>query len=92
MKAILTAITKGIGLEFDGRYESIFCYKSKNYAFSDGGNVTVCGSALRSRGTEPVLRALTNALIHRLIGVKEDVIQDMIDKLIDQIIDQPLQV
>ncbi len=27
----------GIELEFDGRYEAMFCYKAKNYALYDGG-------------------------------------------------------
>ena len=61
-------LPEGIELEFDGRYEAMFCYKAKNYALFDGERVTVRGSALRSRGIEPFLRELTHALIHGLLG------------------------
>jgi DNA polymerase elongation subunit (family B) len=46
----------------------MFCYKSKNYALLEGGKVVLRGSALRSRGVEPFLKKLTNALIHFLLG------------------------
>src|ERR1019366_7227273 len=29
----------GIELEFDGRYDAMFCYKAKNYALSESGRV-----------------------------------------------------
>jgi DNA polymerase elongation subunit (family B) len=58
----------GIELEFDGRYEAMFCYKAKNYALYDGKKITLRGSALRSRGTEPFLKKLTDQLIHFLVG------------------------
>jgi DNA polymerase, archaea type len=63
--AILPA---GIELEFDGRYEAMFCYKAKNYALYDGKEITIRGSALRSRGIEPYLKRLSDALIHHLLG------------------------
>jgi DNA polymerase, archaea type len=59
----------GIELEFDGRYDAMFCYKAKNYALAAGGEVTLRGSALRSRGMEPFLQRLTDALIAQLLGV-----------------------
>ncbi len=59
----------GIELEFDGSYESMFCYKAKNYALFDGGKITLRGSALRSRGIEPYLKKLTDVLIRHLLGV-----------------------
>ena len=63
----------GIELEYDGKYESIFCYKAKNYALYDGSRVTIRGSAMRSRGLEPFLRSLTQSLIWYLLGAsKED--------------------
>ncbi|HVS52776.1 MAG TPA: DNA polymerase domain-containing protein [Opitutaceae bacterium] len=58
----------GIELEFDGRYAAMFCYKAKNYALFDGKKLTLRGSALRSRGTEPFLKKLTDQLIHFLVG------------------------
>ncbi len=61
----------GIDLEFDGRYEAMFCYKAKNYALYGDGHINIAGSALRSRGIEPFLKELTDALIHYLLGASE---------------------
>ena len=61
----------GIELEYDGRYQSMFCYKAKNYALYDGEKVTIRGSALRSRGIEPYLKDLTWQLIHCLLGASD---------------------
>ncbi|MGA2053535.1 MAG: DNA polymerase domain-containing protein, partial [Opitutales bacterium] len=58
----------GIDLEFDGKYEAMFCYKTKNYALFDGTEVVTRGSALRSRGLEPFLRELTESLLYHLLG------------------------
>jgi DNA polymerase, archaea type len=58
----------GIELEYDGRYAAMFCYKAKNYALYDGQKITLRGSALRSRGTEPFLKKLTDRLIAFLLG------------------------
>jgi DNA polymerase, archaea type len=58
----------GIDLEYDGRYAAMFCYKAKNYALYDGKKITLRGSALRSRGTEPFLKKLTDRLIGYLLG------------------------
>ncbi|HVU38464.1 MAG TPA: DNA polymerase, partial [Opitutales bacterium] len=62
-------LPKGIDLEFDGKYDAMFCYKAKNYALLEDGEVTTRGSALRSRGVEPYLRELTEALLNHLLGV-----------------------
>jgi len=54
----------GIDLEFDGRYQAMFCYKAKNYALRDLDNrMVIKGSALRSRGVEPFLGDLTHHLV-----------------------------
>lgn len=65
-------LPKGIELEYDGRYVSMFCYKAKNYALYDGTRVTIRGSAMRSRGLEPFLRSLTQSLIWYLLGASEE--------------------
>ena len=65
-------LPEGIELEYDGRYEAMFCYKMKNYALYDGKNVTLRGSALRSRGMEPFLKKLSDQLITFLLGVSPD--------------------
>ena len=65
---VSVVLPPGIGLEYDGRYDSMFCYKAKNYALYDGLRIILRGSALRSRGIEPYLRKLTDRLIHHLLG------------------------
>ncbi|MDQ8182972.1 DNA polymerase domain-containing protein [Pelagicoccus sp. SDUM812005] len=64
-------LPKGIELEYDGKYVSMFCYKAKNYALYDGEKVTIRGSGLRSRGMEPFLKDLTWKLIYSLLGAAE---------------------
>jgi DNA polymerase I len=62
----------GIDLEYDGRYDTMWCYKAKNYALYDGKNVTIRGSALRSRGIEPYLKKLGDRLIRFLLGASNE--------------------
>ncbi len=57
----------GIELEYDGRYERMFCYKAKNYALREGGRLILRGSALRSRGMEPFLKRLTDETVRYLL-------------------------
>jgi DNA polymerase elongation subunit (family B) len=72
LERIAPLLPAGIELEFDGRYPAMFCYKAKNYALRDDGRVILRGSALRSRGTEPFLRTLTEQLIAHLLGLREE--------------------
>jgi DNA polymerase elongation subunit (family B) len=69
LKKVESTLPEGIELEFDGKYVSMFCYKAKNYALYDGTTLTTRGSALRSRGIEPYLKALTDCLLHYLLGI-----------------------
>jgi len=68
---VVPILPAGIELEFDGRYDGMFCYKAKNYALKEDGRVTLRGSALRSRGIEPYLKRLTDSLIDYLLGVSD---------------------
>jgi DNA polymerase elongation subunit (family B) len=63
-------LPEGVELEFDGRYQSMFCYKAKNYALFDGGKISVKGSAFRSRGTEPYLKRLTRHFVRWMLGAE----------------------
>lgn len=67
-----TILPEGIELEYDGRYEAMFCYKAKNYALYDGKKITLRGSALRSRGMEPFLKRLSDQLIRYLLGAETE--------------------
>jgi DNA polymerase, archaea type len=69
---VAPTLPKGIELEYDGRYEAMFCYKAKNYALYDGRKITLRGSAFRSRGTEPYLRKLGDRLIRFLLGASSE--------------------
>ncbi len=65
-------LPSGIELEYDGRYAAMWCYKAKNYALFDGREVTLRGSALRSRGIEPYLKKLSDQLIYFLLGASAE--------------------
>ncbi len=69
LEAVQPVLPEGIDLEYDGSFESMLCYKAKNYALYDGKKITIRGSALRSRGIEPYLKDLTDTLIRFLLGV-----------------------
>jgi DNA polymerase I len=72
LKLVESVLPPGIELEYDGRYEAMFCYKAKNYALYDGRKITLRGSALRSRGIEPFLKKLSDQLIHFLVGASAE--------------------
>ncbi|CAM2864033.1 DNA polymerase domain-containing protein [Rariglobus hedericola] len=72
LEKVVGVLPPGIELEYDGRYEAMFCYKAKNYALYDGKKVTIRGSALRSRGIEPYLKKLGNQLIRFLVGASTE--------------------
>ncbi|MDB6093740.1 MAG: polymerase region [Verrucomicrobia bacterium] len=79
LKLVAPILPEGIELEYDGKYEAMFCYKMKNYALYDGKKVTLRGSALRSRGMEPYLKKLSDQLIIFLLGVSTESPVTMID-------------
>jgi DNA polymerase elongation subunit (family B) len=64
-------LPKGIEVELDSIYPSMFCYKSKNYAvLSKDGEISMTGAALKSRGLEPFQREYMKKVIAYLL--KED--------------------
>jgi len=75
---VAEGLPSGIELEYDGRYAAMFCYKAKNYALYDGQKVTLRGSALRSRGTEPFLKKLSDHLIRYLLGAESRRTEDLL--------------
>ncbi|HEU5080441.1 MAG TPA: DNA polymerase domain-containing protein [Opitutaceae bacterium] len=80
-----SVIPNGIELEFDGRYQAMFCYKAKNYVLYDGHKMIIRGSALRSRGIEPYLKKLSDHLMHFLVGASADSPVKEIEKLREEI-------
>ncbi len=85
LRKISGVLPEGIELEYDGRYEAMFCYKAKNYALYDGEKISIAGSALRSRGMEPILRDLTLALIHYRLGASEQKPEELETRLREEI-------
>ena len=69
---VVKIMPPGIELEYDGSYDAMFCYKAKNYALAANGEVTLRGSALRSRGIEPFLKRLGDQLISYLLEVSPE--------------------
>ncbi|MDP0498578.1 MAG: DNA polymerase domain-containing protein [Verrucomicrobiota bacterium JB022] len=85
-------LPEGIHLEYDGSYPAMFCYKAKNYALFDGEQITIRGSALRSRGIEPFLKGLTDHLIAWLLGLEEEDPETKTERLAWQIQESELPV
>lgn len=68
VQRISRAFPEGIEVELDGRYRSMFAYKTKNYALLGyDGQTVIKGSGLRSRGVEKYLREFTRDLIELLL-------------------------
>lgn len=87
-----SVLPKGIELEYDGQYDAMFCYKAKNYALYDGGKITLRGSALRSRGTEPYLKQLSDRLIHYVLGAVKEAPETLLKDFRTRIADQTMPV
>ena len=76
VERISAGLPEGIAVEMDGRYRSMFAYKSKNYALLDyEGKVVIRGSSLRSRGMEPYLREFMRDGIGLLLSNCSDIEQ-----------------
>jgi DNA polymerase elongation subunit (family B) len=69
-------LPEGIEVELDGRYRSMFAYKTKNYALQEyEGRILIKGSGLRSRRVEPYLREFMRDVIERLLTGKGNTVQ-----------------
>ncbi len=71
-------LPKGIQVEFDGEYESMFSYKMKNYALlKQNGEVLMRGAALKSRGLEPFQREIIEDIVKYLLQGREQEIEKL---------------
>ncbi|NTV49452.1 MAG: DNA polymerase II [Geobacteraceae bacterium] len=69
-------LPEGIEVELDGRYRSMFAYKTKNYALQEyEGRILIKGSGLRSRRVEAYLREFMRDVIERLLTGKGDTVR-----------------
>ena len=81
VQRISQKLPEGIEVEQDGRYRSMFAYKTKNYALQEyGGRIVIKGSGLRSRGLEPYLREFLRDVIELILTGKAG----MVGRLFDQ--------
>ena len=86
-------LPEGIEVEMDGRYASMFSYKRKNYALIDNaGNVTIRGSALRSRGMERYLREFLSAMIRWLLEGKGEAVQGLFQEYSERLERQEMEI
>jgi DNA polymerase, archaea type len=68
VERISAQLPEGIEVEMDGRYRSMFAYKTKNYALLEyDGSIIIRGSSLRSRGMEKYLREFMREAIELLL-------------------------
>jgi len=80
VQRISQKLPEGIEVELDGRYRSMFAYKTKNYALQGyDGRIIVKGSALRSRGMEPYLREFLREIIELLLAGKAAMVDPLFD-------------
>ena len=76
VQRISRALPEGIEVELDGRYRSMFAYKTKNYALQEyGGRIVIKGSGLRSRRVETYLREFMRDVIEHLLAGKGGAVQ-----------------
>ncbi len=81
VQRISRKLPEGIEVELDGRFSSMFAYKTKNYALQDyDGRIIIKGSGLRSRGVEAYLREFMRDVIECLLTGKSE----MVGRLFDQ--------
>ncbi len=93
VRQVSAAFPPGIEVELDGRYQSMFAYKSKNYALlGDDGTIVIRGSALRSRGVEPFLREFMGEVIERLLTGKGTEVEPLFDHYLARLRSAQLEV
>jgi DNA polymerase, archaea type len=80
---VAETLPKGLSLEFDGRYQSMFSHEVKNYALLGyDGQLVVKGGALHSSRAEPFAEAWLNlAIRHLLEGDIQKLRQSFLDTI-----------
>lgn len=83
VERISRQLPEGIDVDLDGRYRSMFAYKSKNYALQDyDGRIIIKGSGLRSRGLEPYLREFIRDVIGCLLSGKGEMVERIFEQYV----------
>jgi DNA polymerase elongation subunit (family B) len=93
VKRISEGLREGIEVEMDGRYRSMFAYKTKNYALLGyDGRVIIRGSGLKSRGIGRYLREFMQELITMLLNGNAAGIERLYSSYVDRIRSRDLPV
>ena len=93
VQRISKCLPDGIEVELDGRYRSMFSYKTKNYALQDyDGKIFIKGSGLRSRGMELYLREFMQGVIKRLLAGKAERVEALYDDYVRRLISREVDV
>lgn len=83
VERISQGLPEGIDVELDGRYRSMFAYKTKNYALQDyAGRIIIKGSALRSRSLEPYLREFMRDVVESLLAGRGEIAGRFFDQYV----------
>ncbi len=86
LAAIADGLPTGIVLELDGRYAAMLSYKAKTYALLDErGQLTLKGSAFRSRGLEPLQRQVIEEVVGLLVAGRGADVKAAIQRWVDDL-------
>lgn len=87
LNKIQSTLPQGIEVDLDHTYDTMLCYKSKNYALRHhDGRIALTGAALKSRGYEPFLRLFIHQMLTCLLNQQDQQMIDLIKNLEEQII------
>ncbi len=93
VQRISKELPEGIEVELDGRYRSMFAYKTKNYALQEyDGRIIIKGSGLRSRGVELFLREFMQGVIECLLTGKAEMVERLFDGYVARLRSRELDV
>jgi DNA polymerase elongation subunit (family B) len=87
VERVSAALPEGIEVEMDGRYRSMFAYKTKNYALLEyDGRIVIRGSSLRSRGLERYLREFMQEAVSQLLTGGGSGIERLYDRFVARLV------
>lgn len=93
VERISAGIPEGIEVELDGRYRTMFAYKTKNYALLGyDGSITIRGSSLRSRGMELYLREFMRGMIESLLTSDGNGIERLYDSFVSRLMSRDFDI
>ena len=85
IRALSDSMPEGITVEYGGRYQAMFSYKTKNYALLDyDGKLSIKGSGLRSRGLERFQRDFLEEMISCLLVGQNEKIRRLFQECLDR--------